>query len=107
MHYINRKISYLRLKIASPNKRAELMRDKFYYLGKNVKLYTLGFGTEPELISIHDDVQCAAGVHFITHDVSVYNIARFLNIPETKVDKVGFIELKRNCFVGAHCNVNA
>lgn len=42
------------------NQTAEIMRDKFYYLGKNVKLYTQNFGTEPYLISIHDNVTCAA-----------------------------------------------
>lgn len=39
-----------------------MMRGKFYHLGKNVELYTLNFGTEPYLISIHDNVICAADV---------------------------------------------
>lgn len=42
----------LKLKKANPKERAELMRDKFYYLGKNVELYTINFGTEPYLVSI-------------------------------------------------------
>lgn len=100
--WINRKLFILKLKKASPSQVGELMRDKFYYLGKNVKLYTLSFGTEPYLISIHDNVQCAAGVRFINHDVSVFNMARLLGIPEETVDKVGSIVLKENCFVGAY-----
>lgn len=39
-----------------------MMRGKFYHLGKNVELYTLNFGTEPYLISIYDNVICAADV---------------------------------------------
>lgn len=57
----------LKMRRATPNGLAELMRDKFYYLGKNVELYTLDFGTEPWLISIHDNAVCAAGVQFINH----------------------------------------
>ena len=30
-----------KLRKASPHDRAELMRNKFYFLGKNVELYTL------------------------------------------------------------------
>lgn len=33
------------------------MRDHFFYLGKDVELYTLSFGTEPNLISIYDNVK--------------------------------------------------
>lgn len=78
------------------------MRGKFYYLGNNVKLYTRHFGTEPYLISIHDNVTCAADVKFINHDVSVFNVACYLGISNEQVDKVGSIELFDNCFVGAY-----
>lgn len=91
----------LKLKRASAHERAELMRDKFYFLGKNVELYTLGFGTEPYLISIHDNVICAHDVDFINHDVSVFNAARYLGLRRGDIDKVGSIELFENCFVGA------
>lgn len=77
------------------------MRDKFYFLGKNVELYTVHFGTEPYLISIHDNVICAANVEFINHDVSVFNAARYLGLRRGDIDKVGSIELFDNCFVGA------
>lgn len=80
---------------------AEAMRDKFYYLGKNVNLYTRNFGTEPYLISIHDNVTCASNVSFVNHDVSCFNVARFLGLPERSLDKVGPITLYENCFIGA------
>lgn len=51
-----------KLRKASPHDRAELMRNKFYFLGKNVELYTMNFGTEPYLISIHDNAVCASGI---------------------------------------------
>lgn len=78
------------------------MRNRFYHCGKNVKLFTRHFGTEPYLISIHDNVTCAANVRFINHDVSIWNVARFLNISPNQLDKVGSIELFDNCFVGAY-----
>lgn len=92
----------LKLKRATPNERAELMRDKFYFLGKNVELYTINFGTEPYLISIHDNVVCASGVCFINHDVSVHRTAKRFGLDRDDIDKVGSIELYENCFVGAH-----
>lgn len=91
----------LKLKRASAHERAELMRDKFYFLGKNVELYTINFGNEPYLTSIHDNVICAGGVRFINHDASVFNIARYLGLARGEIDKVGSIELFDNCFVGA------
>ena len=91
-----------KLRKASPHDRAELMRNKFYFLGKNVELYTMDFGTEPYLISIHDNAVCASGVRFINHDVSVHRVAYYLGLKRTDIDKVGSIELFENSFVGAY-----
>ena len=91
-----------KLRKASPHDRAELMRNKFYFLGKNVELYTMNFGTEPYLISIHDNAVCASGVRFINHDVSVHRVAYYLGLKRTDIDKVGSIELFENSFVGAY-----
>lgn len=91
----------IRLRLASPHGAAELMRKEFYYLGNNVELYSCSIA-EPYLVSIHDNVVCAAHVRFINHDVSCFNIARYTGIPLSEVDKVGCIELYENCFVGAY-----
>lgn len=99
---INNILFRIRLRLASIHKRSELMRNKFYYCGKNIELYTTNFGTEPYLISIHDNVVCAANVRFINHDVSCYRIAHYLGIPKNEVDNIGSIELFDNCFVGAY-----
>lgn len=100
--FIKRKVFEFKLRKASPIEKAEIMRDKFYFIGKNVQLFTNAFGTEPYLISIHDNVTCAAHVAFITHDVSIHNLARTLNLPIGSIDKVGSIELFDNCFIGAY-----
>ena len=87
-------------KMVSPHGAAELMRSKFHYLGRNVQLYSCSI-PEPYLVSIHDNVICAANVRFINHDVSCFNIAQYLGISLSEVDKVGSIELFENCFVGS------
>lgn len=100
---IHRIMNYLfkvKLRFSSAEKRSALMKNKFYRIGRNVKLYTLNFGTEPWLISIGDNVTVAADVTFVTHDVSCYHIARILNIGENSVDKIGSITLMDNCFIG-------
>ena len=78
-----------------------MVRPSFYHLGDNVELHTFGFGTEPYLISIDDNVCVAAEVRFITHDVSCFRMAHYLGIPINSVDKVGCIKLKDNCYIGA------
>ena len=90
----------IKLKRANAYEFPELMRSSFYHLGKNVKLYAPVIGTEPYLISIHDNVTCAYNVHFINHDVSCFNVARYLGLEEVCLDKVGPIELFDNCFIG-------
>ena len=79
-----------------------MMRPCFYHLGKNVRLFPSHFGGNPERISIGDNVLVTADVKFITHDMSVYNIARFAGVPENTVDGLGSIVLEDNCFIGAY-----
>jgi len=100
LEYLKRKQFEHRLSTVDGHERAEMLRDKFYYLGKNVELYTTDIGNEPYLISIHDNVIVAGNVKFINHDYSVANIARYLEKPIGYVDKVGSIELFDNCFIG-------
>lgn len=80
--------------------RAHYLRDKVAFMGENVRLFTWHIGTEPYLIKIHDNVNVASDVMFINHDVSVFNISKFLDLDNT-LDKVGTIELFDNCMVGA------
>ena len=101
---IKRVFSYLRrlhIKMLGPQKRAKYMRKYMHFVGENVSLYTTHFGTEPYLISLHDNCVCAADVKFVTHDISVFNLEKMLD-SNKKLDKVGSIELFENCFVGAY-----
>ena len=103
LDFIKRRTSWhYRLIKASFPERCEMLRPQFYHLGENVELHTLDFGTEPYLISIDDNVCVAAGVRFITHDVSCFRMAQYLGVPKTSVDKVGCIKLLENCFIGAY-----
>ena len=99
---IRAKLQQVKMKGKSPNELAEYYRNQFYYLGKNVELFTTHFSTEPYLISIHDNVVVAAGVKFITHDYSIANLARYSHKEFGYYDKVGSIELFDNCFIGAY-----
>lgn len=103
LSYLRKKFS-LKYKLLSASfpERADILRNQFFHLGVNVELHTLDFGTEPYLISIDDNVCIAAGVRFITHDVSCFRMARYLGIHTSNVDKVGCIVLKNNCFIGAY-----
>lgn len=92
---------YRRTKM-NPHQLAESYRPLLYHLGTNVSLYTNNLGTEPYLISIGNNVTVAADVKFVTHDVSVFNIARYLHRPENSLDKVGSIVIEDNAFIGAY-----
>lgn len=83
-----------------PQKRAEVMKKRLYHVGDNCQFYTTHFGTEPYLISIHNDVILAANVHFYTHDMSCFITSKYLNLGN-RLDKVGSIEIFDNCFIGA------
>lgn len=88
----------LKLRRASAHERAELMRNQFYFLGKNVELYTLSFGTEPYLISIHDNVICA-------HDVvtkaflAAFKSAHWLKSLKDKVGEFKKKEVDQTAFL--------
>lgn len=86
----------------SPQDKAKAMKSKCYFMGDNVSLFTSSLGTEPYLLSIHDNVMVAAGVQFITHDVSCFTMSRYLGLPDDKpLDKVAPITLWDNCMIGA------
>ena len=80
--------------------KMDLLRPYFHYMGRNVKLFSPILPSESYLISIEDNVICAAGVRFITHDASVSNNLRMS--PDSQIDKVGPIVLHENCFIGAY-----
>ena len=62
-------------------------------------LGTVSFGSEPWLITIDEGVLITKGVTFMTHDGSVSTI-RKLSPKYSRVQKFGFIHIKKNAFVG-------
>lgn len=90
---------YFRMKFSSMSKRMEMLRPYFHYMGKNVKLFSPSLPSELYLISIEDNVMCASGVRFLTHDASINHLMRIT--PGELMDSVGSIVLHENCFVGA------
>lgn len=93
------KINSIRFKHMNPRQRPEYLKEKCYYMGENVSIYTDGI-SDPYLVAIYDNVNVASGVVFINHDVSVYNMSRLLD--GILLDKVGPIILKENCMIGAY-----
>lgn len=77
----------------------EMLRPYFHYLGNNVKLFSPSLPSELYLVSIEDNVMCASGVRFLTHDASINHLMRIT--PNELMDSVGSIILRENCFIGA------
>jgi acetyltransferase-like isoleucine patch superfamily enzyme len=100
---IKRLYFQIRLLPLSGPKRAEYFKKHniLHYQGDNCDFTTIDFGTEPYLISIHDNVEVASNVRFITHDDSCLVIAKYLN-NGVILDKVGSIEIFDHCFIGAN-----
>jgi len=83
------------------DKRAEAIKKMGFLgrIGKNCYIARdVHFGSEPELISIGNNVWLTAGVRFITHDGSIHMLARALN--KKMNPKLGRITIKDNCFIG-------
>lgn len=86
--------------------RANYLREKniFGLFGENVAYSPRRVPLYPNLIRIHNNVNLAAGVRFITHDVSDNMINNKLakeGRTERLSEKIGCIEIMDNVFVGA------
>lgn len=95
----------LNLKRTAPD-RANYLRKKHILglVGKGVSFSPRMVPLYPRLIKLHDNVNIAAGVRFITHDVTddVIN-TQLANSGRTErlSEKIGCIEIMDNVFVGA------
>ncbi len=72
------------------------LRKEGYSIGKNNRIYTHNFGSEPYLIQIGNNSTITRGVNFITHDGGSWIFRD--EIPDLNV--FGKIEIKDNCFIG-------
>lgn len=94
----------------SATQRADYLRKKgvFALMGENVSYSMRSLPLYPNLISIHDNVRIAAGVHFITHDISDNVINQYLSKKgntEQVGEKIGCIEIMDNVFIGANVTI--
>ena len=77
----------------------------FHALGNDCFFASSHFGTEPKHISIGNNVWVATRVNFITHDVSVHMISKYLNNDSLNFDHVGYIKIGNNVFIGANSTI--
>lgn len=71
-------------------------------IGQRTKIYNnVDFGSEPYLVTIHEDVKIASGVKFITHDGAVHVLRNYYQKPD--IDLFGKIIVKSNVFIGMNC----
>ena len=63
------------------------------------------FGSEPFLITLHDNVRLSSNVSLITHDGSVHTIVSNEKYRRQSVHAYGKIEIDDNTFIGANVTV--
>ena len=104
-----KKIKLLRIYLYEDSeKRAKLLKKikllknigKDCYIDREVY-----FISEPELISVGNNVWITAGTKLITHDGSIHMLSRALN--KKLNPKVKEISIKDNCFIGMNCVITA
>ena len=91
-------------------KRASYLRKIgiFGLMGENVSYSPRKIPLYPNLIRIHNNVRLAAGVQFITHDISDKVINEYLKtsgIDECVSEEIGCIEIMDNVFIGANSTI--
>lgn len=90
------KIFHQFLRLWSNRTREKYARLVGVQLGRNCRLISANFGTEPYLIYIGDHVTISHGVQFITHDGGLWVLRE--RFPAS--DAIRPIIIERNCFVG-------
>ena len=99
----------LNLKGSAPQRAAYLREKKLFGLmGEKVSYSPRKIPLYPNLIRIHNNVSIAAGVQFITHDISDNVINGYLEScgrDERVSEKIGCIEIMDNVFVGADTTI--
>ena len=99
----------LNLKSSAPQRAAYLREKKLFGLmGEKVSYSPRKIPLYPNLIRIHNNVSLAAGVQFITHDISDNVINGYLKSAgrdERVSEKIGCIEIMDNVFIGANTTI--
>ncbi len=77
------------------------LRRKGVKIGKNCRLHTMSFSTEPYLVEIGDNVSIADGTVFITHDAGITCFRD--EFPDD--DIFGKIIIGNNVHIGGNCTI--
>jgi acetyltransferase-like isoleucine patch superfamily enzyme len=88
----------LYIKKSGSQSMVKYLRRKGVKIGKNCRLHTISFSTEPYLVEIGDDVSIADCTVFITHDGSITCFRA--DFPGD--DIFGRIRIGNNVTIGAH-----
>jgi len=76
----------------------QYLKNEGLIIGKDCRLLTRHFGSEPYLIEIGDHVSVGANVQLITHDGGVWVLRYLCNEP--RLDLFGKIKIGNNVFIG-------
>ena len=93
-----RKLYYLFLQLWSNRTREKYAKIVGVKVGKDCRLYSANFGSEPYLISIGDRVTVTEGVYFLTHDGGL----SVLRDEFVGADFFRPIIIYLNCFIGVN-----
>ena len=88
-------------KIISKNKLAKFLGVNF---GKNCNFMTRGWGSEPFLITMGDNVETSSNVVFVTHDGGV-GVLRNLYPKYANIDLFAPIVIGNNVFIGINTTI--
>lgn len=96
---MKRIVRLLKMKFASPSKRANLLRNEGLHLGSGCEVYSsVTFGSEPYLIEVGDNVRITKGVIFITHDGGMWVLRNSGMLKDA--DVFGKIKIGNNVHIG-------
>jgi acetyltransferase-like isoleucine patch superfamily enzyme len=89
------------LEKASSERKIEYWRKQGMKIGKNCRLETMSFSTEPYLIEIGDHVAIAMGTDFVTHDGGIWCFRHEI----VNGDIFGKIKIGDNVMIGVNCTI--
>ncbi len=89
-----------RIRGKSPEEWAiDRLRASGVRIGKNCRIYTQGFSTDPYLVDIGDNVYIAEGTQFVTHDGAVC----IFRDKYPQIQLLGRITVRSNTYIGLGC----
>ena len=89
--------------ILNSKKRGDYVRKHklFQYCGNDVRLPHMILPLYSKCISIHNNVEVATGVLFVTHD-AIHTVLNHMENDSLFSEKIGCIEILDNVFIGAN-----